>query len=369
MAQQNAPTVTGGNGATSWNATVTPKKLALHITLFIATFLTMMLAVSWFYWSVSREVFWNAFIGDGLIFALSCCSILLAHEMGHYLAARRHGIVSSLPYFIPAPPPIIIGTFGAVIRMKGRISNKNALLDVGAAGPVAGFLVTVPLLVIGLSMSSVGPMEQTGGVIYEGNSLLYLLLKRLTLGPVPAGHDVFLHPMAWAGWIGLLVTGLNLLPFGQLDGGHIVYALGGPKLHGRVGKVLLIVFICLVLALAILKREFGLVLWMFLILLLGRRHPQVDDPGMPLNRKRTVTGWACMLILVLSFAPVPLSYEPPWQMPWSQRGDEVEAVMGGSMPVSVSVPAHTSASVPTMAPVPTPVLIHNRDLPIPGHTP
>src|SRR5688572_30026696 len=164
---------------------------------------------------------------DGWTFAVPLMSILLAHEFGHFIAGRIHGVDVSPPFFIPMPIPPL-GTMGAVIRMRRPIRTRNALLDVGAAGPLAGMVVAVPVLIWGLLLSDVRPLPETG-YLMEGRSLLYLGLLHAVHGSIPAGHDVFLSPTAFAGWAGLLVTMINLLPVGQLDGGHVAYALLGPK--------------------------------------------------------------------------------------------------------------------------------------------
>ena len=173
----------------------------------------------------------------GVAFAATLMGILACHEAGHFIAARRHGIDASLPYFIPLPPGISLGTLGAVIRMRAPIADRNQLLDVGAAGPLAGVAVALPLLIIGLAISPVGPPEPDSMI--EGNSLLYILLKLIVLGRyLPAdGVDVNLHPMAFAAWVGLLITFINLIPIGQLDGGHVACAVLGPR-HERFSAVL-----------------------------------------------------------------------------------------------------------------------------------
>ena len=164
----------------------------------------------------------------GWDFALPLMAILFAHEMGHYIAARLHRIDVSPPYFIPMPLTLF-GTMGAVIRMRGRIESRRALLDVGAAGPLAGMVVALPVLVYGIATSPVTPLPAAGTFIMEGRSVLYLAILYALKGPIPAGHDVFLTPTAFAGWAGLLVTMINLLPIGQLDGGHVAYALLGRR--------------------------------------------------------------------------------------------------------------------------------------------
>jgi membrane-associated protease RseP (regulator of RpoE activity) len=169
----------------------------------------------------------SVFVTHGWQFAVPLLAILLAHEFGHYFAARYHRVPASLPYFIPVPFIGLFGTLGAVIAMPARIRSRNALLDIGASGPIAGLVVAIPVLVWGIAHSSV--QAHGGSYTQEGQSLLYVALKWLVHGTIPAGHDVYLHPAAFAGWGGLLLTMINLLPFGQLDGGHIAYALFGEK--------------------------------------------------------------------------------------------------------------------------------------------
>jgi membrane-associated protease RseP (regulator of RpoE activity) len=174
-------------------------------------------------------------IPAGWPFAVPLLGILLTHELGHFVAARLHRVEASLPYFIPLPFVSPFGTMGAVISMRGRIRSRDALLDIGASGPLAGLCVAIPVLVAGLMRSPVGPSGEHG--IQEGQCLLYWALKRLVLGPIPAGYDVFLTPMALAGWAGLFVTMMNLVAVAQLDGGHIAYALFGLR-QNRYGRVL-----------------------------------------------------------------------------------------------------------------------------------
>ncbi|MBL8744305.1 MAG: site-2 protease family protein [Myxococcales bacterium] len=180
---------------------------------------------------------------SGYKFAVPLLVILLVHEFGHYIAARLHSVEASLPYFIPAPMLNPFGTMGAVIAMPDRIRSRSALLDIGAAGPLAGLVVAIPVTMVGLATSKVevlsGPYDQ------EGQSLLYALLKLLVLGPIPPGSDVSMNATAFAGWTGLFVTALNLIPVGQLDGGHIAYALFGPvqnRIAAAVHGGLLLVF-------------------------------------------------------------------------------------------------------------------------------
>jgi len=224
--------------------------------------------------------------------------ILLAHEMGHYLMARKYGIPATLPYFIPMPfSPF--GTMGAVIRMSGTIPDRRALMDVGAAGPLAGMVFIVPAIMLGLMKSKLVPLTAIGdNSISLGDSLLFTLLARISVGPVPDGQDVLLHPLAFAGWVGLLVTALNLLPIGQLDGGHISYSLFRGK-SKTVSKLFywILIGVCLFLYAG----------WVLLVVVLTliRRHPPTWDDSLPLDRRHVVMGWIALAVFLLAFTPVP----------------------------------------------------------------
>ena len=182
-------------------------------------------------------------IYKGLPFALSLMIILLSHELSHYFTSKKHGVKATLPYFIPAPT--FIGTLGAFIKMKSPIFTRKALVDIGASGPVAGFIVSVIVTIIGLHLSKVVPAPQIPAaetrdaiIVYFGNSLIFSSLSQMTLGAIPSGWDILLHPVARAGWIGLFVTSINLIPVGQLDGGHVAYALFGGKIHKRTSVII-----------------------------------------------------------------------------------------------------------------------------------
>jgi membrane-associated protease RseP (regulator of RpoE activity) len=269
---------------------------------------------------------------QGIPFAVSLLAILLAHEFGHYLAARYHKTPVTLPYFIPFPGGIL-GTMGAFIRLKAPPRNRRVLLDIGLAGPLAGFIVAVPVLLLGLSLSEVGTLPTTlpsgdgiFGLTIEGNSILYLAMKYLVKGellpspvsfeglnpvlywiryffvglPMPlGGRDVLLHPIAWAGWAGLLVTALNLIPAGQLDGGHILFVLFGRKAQ-RLWPII-------VLALIVMGFVWtGWFIWAGLIFFLGRTYAQPLDDITPLGDRRKLLAILGLVIFVLVFIPVPL---------------------------------------------------------------
>lgn len=268
-----------------------------------------------------------AVLWEGRALALPLLSILLFHEFGHYIAARLHRVPASLPFFLPLPLLSPFGTAGAIISMRGRIRSRNALLDIGAAGPLAGLLVAIPVLAWGIAHSPVQP-HAPGGYIQEGQSLLYWLMKRLIVGPIPEGHDIYLHPTAYAGWGGLLITMLNLLPFGQLDGGHIAFALFGERQNRAaiwVRRALLGFFaynlISFTLPVTLGQSDLGYVgalgnslfwlMWYALLGVLTRvsggvEHPPVE-PGGPLSPARRAVGWLCLVLFVLLFMPTPMA--------------------------------------------------------------
>ncbi len=265
---------------------------------------------------------------QGWPFAVSLLAILLAHEFGHYLAGRYHGVHVTLPYFLPLPLPTSFGTLGAFIQLKEAPKNRRILMDIGIAGPLAGLVVAIPVLFIGLSLSKVSPINLLPGqgVQLEGNSVLYLFMKYVVFGrllpepssygnlpavlywfryfftgqPFPIGGlDVMLHPVAWAGWAGLLVTALNLIPAGQLDGGHLLYVL-----LGRRAAALLPVILIGMVGLGLIWP--GWWLWAFLIFLFGRFHAEPLDQITPLDPGRKALAVLGLVVFILVFTPVPL---------------------------------------------------------------
>jgi len=236
----------------------------------------------------------------GVPFSVTLLSILLIHEMGHYLTARHYRIQATLPYFIPAPPvPFIIGTFGAFIRMKSPIVERKALLEVGAAGPIAGFVVAVIAIVVGLQWSTVVENGIGAGVIL-GEPLLFRWISQWLIA-IPQDSDVLLHPVAFAGWIGLFITSLNLLPVGQLDGGHIGYALFGER-----QRYISLTMVGVLLGLGLLGWK-GWLFWAVLVAFLGIGHPPVTDAYTPLGRRQLVIAWASLVIFLVTFIPAPIS--------------------------------------------------------------
>jgi len=238
----------------------------------------------------------------GVPFAATLLAILGAHELGHYFVGRYYGVPVSMPYFIPMPFSIF-GTLGAVIRLKAPPTNRRVLLSIAVAGPLAGLAVAIPLLILGLRLSTVGPLPATGvGVLLEGNSILYALIKRWMFGRFLPGDglDVNLHPVAFAAWAGLFVTGLNLIPAGQLDGGHIAYALIG----GRA-RYLSLALAVVLLGLGIFVWP-GWYLWAALIFIFGQSFATPLDEITRLDARRVVLAVAMLVIFVLIFVPIPL---------------------------------------------------------------
>ena len=294
---------------------VRPRDAAIHLGLFLACCVT-----TWISGALDGGV------SGGLYFAMTLMGILLCHELGHYVVGKRRGVDISLPYFIPMPPVLTLGTLGAVIQLKHEISDRRALFDVGAAGPIAGLVVAIPLLVIGLSMSELVPIVKDTQL--EGNSILYALLKYAVFGRwLPGdGIDVQLHPMAFAGWVGLLLTMINLMPIGQLDGGHIARAAFG-QAHERLSGVLHAILPLVGLAVgshlyrearaehreiteALSHASAGIVPWLVWTLMLGwmrqragEYHPPVSEQ--PLDPRRRLYALGMLVVFVLIATPVP----------------------------------------------------------------
>jgi len=306
-----------------------PTKIWGNILFFILTVISVTFAGALFTTAdfPSNISGWFYFMVSGLPFAIALMAILVCHEFGHYLAGRYHKTAVTLPFFIPFPLSYF-GTMGAFIQLKEPPKNRRILLDIGIAGPLAGLIVAIPILLLGLYLSSMikMPLQLPNGQIFEGNSILYLLLKFIVKGqllphpltyaglnpiiywiryfftgaPLPVGGwDVNLSPIAWAGWAGLLVTSLNLIPAGQLDGGHIMYVLLGK----RTSKLLPFILVALVLLGFAWN---GWWLWAALIFFLGRSHAEPLDQITPLDSKRRVLAVLGVVVFILVFMPVPL---------------------------------------------------------------
>jgi membrane-associated protease RseP (regulator of RpoE activity) len=240
-----------------------------------------------------------ALLLEGIPFSLTLLTILLAHEMGHYFASRYYGIDASLPYFLPAPSPLPIGTLGAFIRIRSPIYTLRALFDVGIAGPLAGFVMLLPALIIGVAQSKVvGAPHQEGDLIFGAPAILQLLQR--IFFPGAKSSDIMLHPVARAAWAGMLATALNLFPIGQLDGGHILYAF-----VGRRHKLLSRCFLGALVALALMTRTWSWLVWAGLLFFFALRHPTIFDDT-PLDRNRVLLGITALAVFLLTFTLVPI---------------------------------------------------------------
>lgn len=247
----------------------------------------------------------STFLVGGIFYSATLMAILLAHEMGHYLMSRRHRVWATLPYFIPFPfPPF--GTLGAVIKTRSPIPNRRALLDIGVAGPLSGLVLALPAIALGLLWSTPVPVsELPETTIRLSSPPFFLLMEKLLVGELPSSYDLILHPMAYAGWVGLFVTALNLLPIGQLDGGHVIYALFGPRSR--------IIFRWTLVAL-LLTALFVNIGWLVLIVLLmgiGHRHPPPLDDLTPIDGKRKAVAVFTIAVFFSSFTPIPF---PQWSV-------------------------------------------------------
>lgn len=309
-----------------------PSNPWVNLAMFILTLFSVLYAGAFAAQEEARslgELFLNPLfhLQDGVPFALSLLAILLAHEFGHYLAGRSHRTHVTLPYFLPFPISPF-GTLGAFIQLKEPPKNKRILLDIGIAGPLSGLLVAIPILLLGLSLSHLEPLRVPAGagLQLEGNSILYLLSKYLVFGellpspssygnlspltywvryyftgqPIPIGGlDVMIHPVAFAGWAGLLVTALNLIPAGQLDGGHLLYGLFGSKARSMlpfiIGALILLGFVWS-----------GWWLWVFIVMMLGRAHAEPLDQITQLDTRRKAVAVLGLIVFLLVFTPVPL---------------------------------------------------------------
>jgi membrane-associated protease RseP (regulator of RpoE activity) len=282
---------------------VTPKpRVGLAVALFALTVLSCLFVGAQMVEGL-QAVNWNLL--DGLPFAAALLGILGAHELGHYLVARRLGSPTSLPYFLPMPfGPF--GTLGAFITMSAPPRNRRHLLMIGAAGPIAGLIVALPILWLGLSMSRVLPLPSEPYQL-EGNSLLYAAAKYLVFGKLlpSGGEDVFIHAVAFAAWAGLMVTGLNLIPAGQLDGGHIAYALLGP----RRSRVLTWIVVAAMIALSFLWT--GWLFWLFLLLAFGRVQDMPLDDLTELTARQRLLAVGMLVLFFLVFTPIPLTVVIP----------------------------------------------------------
>ena len=281
----------------------------LPLALFLATLGSTMYMGGW-----HHAAFLANFSGDlpgfallpGAWYSFTILAILGTHELGHYYACRYYRVDASPPYFLPVPL-VLTGTFGAFIRIRQRIPTKAMLFDIGAAGPIAGFVVAVPALFAGVALSRVTPLPaDTGELITFGEPLLFQAAAWLIWGPLPEGHAINLHPMGFAAWFGLLATALNLFPIGQLDGGHISYAALGSR---STAVTLTGVAIVVVLTFFSLSWLVWAVLMVVMLAVFGPRHPRTLDDHVPLDSRRRWVALATAAIFVLCFTPAPIQFD------------------------------------------------------------
>jgi membrane-associated protease RseP (regulator of RpoE activity) len=282
----------------------------LHVLLFVVTLISTTLAGAVHYHSfISQfdtrqvDVYWGLLL-QGFWYSGTLLGILGAHEMGHYLFCRRYNVDATLPYFIPMPPLLFLtGTLGAVIKIREPFPNRTVLFDIGVAGPIAGFVLLVPALFFGMTISNVVPAPTEGSVLFLGEPLLFQWAMRAVFGTVQEGYTVNMHPMVFASWFGMLATALNLLPFGQLDGGHITYAT-----LGRWSTPISIATVGTAVGMTFLSISWLLMTVMMVVMLaiLGPRHPRVIYEHEPLGAGRNAIAVAALIIFILCFTPVPI---------------------------------------------------------------
>jgi len=271
------------------------KNYRLNLILFILTFFTTTGAGMGLAYRGTLDL--RLFL-DGISFSLSLMLILGLHELSHYYASEMHGVRATLPYFIPFPS--IIGTFGAFIRIKSPINNRKSLFDIGIAGPLASFTISVPLFILGLKLSRILPAPtETQAHIGLGESIIVWALTKLVYPGLPQNYDILLHPVGFAAWIGFWVTSINLIPISQLDGGHISYAVFGEK-----QRIISRIFFLALLPLGLLWP--GWLIWaLVIILFIKLDHPAPIEPAFPLDRKRKYLSILALIMFILTFMPSP----------------------------------------------------------------
>jgi hypothetical protein len=288
-------------------------RIWLNILLFVATVLSTFYVG--FFWSISY-MHTDTLVGNSqiapdpsifldpkivtlsLVYAVVLIGILLGHELGHFLTCRYYNIDATLPFFIPAPT--LIGTLGAFIKIRSPITKKQQLFDIGIAGPLTGFILSLPAIIYGLSLSKLVPSLPRDESFVFGEPLIFRIVGSMVFKGVPEGFDVIPHPIAFAGWVGVLVTALNLFPVGQLDGGHVVYALMGQKSR-RFAPYIIGIFVLMGIFFWI-----GWFVWAILIYFLGLKHPHIHDEDKPLSLGRRYVGYLMLVIFILCFIPDPI---------------------------------------------------------------
>ena len=261
-------------------------RIHLNIFLFLVTIVT----------TISAGYLFRGSILEGIAFSIAILAIVGAHETAHYFAAKKHNVKATLPYFVPAPT--LIGTFGAVINVKSAIPDKNALFDLGVSGPIVGFIVTIPVLIIGILLSTVVPLQQNMLTFYP--PLLMQIVMYFVSPQIPSGYELFVHPVAFAGWVGIIITMLNLMPVAVLDGGHISRSLFNTKVHQYVSVAGIII--------TVLLGWYAMAILMALFILMAKTHPGALDNVSKLSRNRKIIAVLTLVIFILCLTPAPQSF-------------------------------------------------------------
>jgi membrane-associated protease RseP (regulator of RpoE activity) len=285
------------------------ERVGRHVGLFLATLGTTTLVGAGHYASfiadfraIQLHASWTLLL-QGLWYSVTILAILGAHEFGHYFACRYYGVNASLPFFIPVPPPVLTGTLGAFIRIRQPIRSKRVLFDVGIAGPLAGFVVAVPALMLGVAMSHVAALPPNFTGLELGEPLLFKATTAAIWGPIKDGYSLNLHPVAFAAWFGLLATALNLFPIGQLDGGHIAYAV-----FGRASTKITLVTLGIAVVLTFISMSWFVwtVLMVAMLFFFGPHHPPTMDEHIPLDHRRVILAVVALAVFILCFTPAPI---------------------------------------------------------------
>ncbi len=279
---------------------------ALCIGLFLLTCVTTFYTGLEIAGPPQPELTWTA-VKQGLSYSGPLMLILLCHEMGHYLQSRRHGVPATLPFFIPTPPGFgLFGTMGAVIVQAGGVANRRSLFDIAVWGPLAGIVVALPVAWYGVQQSEVRVFELDAASIRFGDPLILKAMVYLKHGPLAANQDVVLNPLLFAGWVGIFLTGLNLMPIGQLDGGHVLYTLIGKRAH----TVAIVVWWGWIAYMG-LAHYWNFMIFVVLLGMMGLKHPPTSNDNTPLGMGRIVTGWLTMGLLAVCFTPQPIQFNFP----------------------------------------------------------
>lgn len=278
----------------------------ISVALFVATCASTFLTATVFFAPPDPVFDWPARLWDGLMYSGPIMLILLCHEMGHFLTARFHHVPASPPFFLPLPLLSPLGTMGAVIVQPRGFGDRRTMFDIAVMGPLAGFVVALPVAWFGVQYAELLQFDPQLGRQGFGDPLLLKAMIWLRFGDLPPNHDILLNPLLFAGWAGLFLTGLNLVPIGQLDGGHIMYALLGRGAH-RVAQGILL----LAVGYMIWYQEPIYTLMIVLLLMTGIKHPPTTNDRVPLGWKRTLLGWSTMMLFFVCFTAFPMFSVPP----------------------------------------------------------